>query len=197
MEIPKMRLQSNADDFILIYGVNNDALSYDLLIVAELRRADFSARIDTWVLRENWQAFCDDLYLLERKRQGQAKVESISPKELSLCIRSTDSSGHMAVEGSLGYRGIHGEVQLAFSPMPFCPSVLPELLRDACDIAGISIDKNLSLRSVILHDPRPRICLGQTGMIHFPRPALFTTPPHSTPILRIHHEHHRHRRPRS
>ena len=37
-----------------------------------------------------------------------------------------------------------------------------------------------------------QLCLGQTGMIHFPHPALFTTPPHSThPVLRINHEHHR------
>jgi hypothetical protein len=42
----------------------------------------------------------------------------------------------MAVEGLVGYRGSNGEVLLSFSPFRFDPSMLPELVREAREIAG-------------------------------------------------------------
>ena len=65
-----------------------------------------------------------------------AVVESISPQEFRLTVRSTDSAGHMAIDGFLGYRGVHGETLLTFSPMSFDPSTLPSLVAEAQAIAG-------------------------------------------------------------
>lgn len=43
------------------------------------------------------------LVTLEHKRQGEAMLNSISPEELQLAVRSVDSRGHMLVEGFTGY----------------------------------------------------------------------------------------------
>ena len=85
-----------------------------------------------WILRQVWIDFCEQLTRLEAERRGSATVESMSPKELRLTIRSTDSAGHMAVDGQIGYRGVFGETLLLFAPIDFDPSVLPQLVREAC-----------------------------------------------------------------
>jgi len=103
----------------------------DLLVIVEVRCRGFAGRIDTWIARPAWLEFCDQLTRLEQRRQGQASVESMSPNELRLTVQSTDRAGHMAVEGCLGYRGVHGEVRLSFSPMPFDSSTLLALVREA------------------------------------------------------------------
>ncbi len=52
----------------------------------------------------SWAQLCAaSARALERERRGQALLESISPGELSLRIRSIDSRGHIAVEGFTGY----------------------------------------------------------------------------------------------
>jgi hypothetical protein len=108
----------------------------DVCVVVEVRCPGFTGRIDTWILRDAWIAFCNQLEALEGRRRGEAVVESISPNEFRLTVRSTDSAGHMAIEGLLGYRGVKGETLLTFSPMSFDPSTLPALLAEARAIAG-------------------------------------------------------------
>lgn len=108
----------------------------DILVVVETKCPGFSGAIDTWIARDAWIDFCNQLAVLDEHRQGQAAVESISPKELRLIVRSIDRAGHMGVEGELGYRGVHGETQLGFSTMIFDPSMLPQLLSEAREIAG-------------------------------------------------------------
>jgi hypothetical protein len=107
----------------------------DVLVFVKARCPGFSGEIDTWIAREAWVGFCEQLAALNEHRQGQATVESISPNELRLVVRSTDRLGHMGVEGELGYRGVHGETSLRFSAMAFDPSMLPQLLREALEIA--------------------------------------------------------------
>jgi hypothetical protein len=131
-----MRVPSDADpgDYLSIDRV--EPRDGDLLIVVELRCRGFTGRIDTWILREAWLAFCEQLERLEEVRRGEASVESMSPRELRLAVRATDAAGHMAVEGVLGYRGVHGEMLLSFSAMPFDPSILPRLVHEAREVAG-------------------------------------------------------------
>ena len=131
-----MRVVSDSGDFLSIERRDDDGPSGDILVVVEVRCRGFTARIDTWVVREAWAAFCEQLDKLEESRQGSATVESISPKELRLTIRSTDRAGHMGIEGFVGYRGTFGETLLLFSVLPVDPSSLPQLARDARDIAG-------------------------------------------------------------
>jgi len=130
-----MRFTSNTGDYISMEraGVS---LREDILLVIDLRTRGFTGRIDTWISRDAWVTFCEQLTLLESRRQGEAEVESISPDELRLTIRSIDRAGHLAIGGVLGYRGTHGEVLLSFSPIAFDPSALPDLLREAREVAG-------------------------------------------------------------
>jgi hypothetical protein len=64
----------------------------------------FTGHNDLWVLAAALRSFCQSLVALERDRQGEAVLESVSPDELRIVVRSVDSRGHMAVEGSTGYR---------------------------------------------------------------------------------------------
>ena len=70
----------------------------------------FPGQNDRWVERQSFRSFCRALVALERHRTGEAVLESISPGELNLCVYSTNSSGHMAIEGTTGhdYQGDRG-----------------------------------------------------------------------------------------
>jgi hypothetical protein len=129
-----MRVSSESGDYLSIDRA--DPSGADILVVVDVRTRGFTGRIDTWILRRAWLHFCDELSLLEGRREGAATVESISPKELRLIFRATDRAGHMAVEGFIGYRGTLGEVLLSFSPIPFDPTTLPTIFREAREIAG-------------------------------------------------------------
>jgi hypothetical protein len=129
-----MRIRCDSDYYLAIERA--EPSSDDILVVVEVRCSGFTGHIDTWILRRAWIEFCNRLAALEERRQGEAVVESISPRECRLVFRSTDSAGHMAVEGLLGYRGVYGETLLTFSPMSFDPSILPTLVADARAIAG-------------------------------------------------------------
>jgi hypothetical protein len=130
-----MRVVSDSGDFVSIERCDDDGPSHDVLVIVDVRCRGFTGRIDTWILREAWAAFCDRLDMLEHRRLGEASVESISPKELLLTIRSLDRAGHMGIEGFVGYRGTNGETLLTFSWLPFDPSSLPQIARDAREIA--------------------------------------------------------------
>jgi hypothetical protein len=124
-----LRISSDSGDYISVDRI--DPIEEDIRVAVEVRSRGFTGRIDTWILRQAWIDFCAGLGLLEERRQGEATVESISPKELALTVRATDRAGHMAIEGSIGYRGTRGQTLLSFSAMSFDPSTLPALLRDA------------------------------------------------------------------
>jgi hypothetical protein len=128
-----MRVLSDSGDYVSVEAA--DSSGDDILAIVDVRTRGFTGRIDTWILRAAWVAFCEQLSRLEADRQGVATVESMSPQELRLTIRSIDRAGHMAIEGVVGYRGTFGEVLLSFSPMEFDPSILPQLLREARAIA--------------------------------------------------------------
>src|SRR5436190_11538005 len=124
-----MRISCDSDYYLAIERAAPSG--DDILAVVEVRCPGFSGHIDTWILREAWVDFCKRLAALDERRRGEAVVESISPGEFRLVVRSTDSAGHMAIEGLLGYRGVHGATLLTFSPMSFDPSTLPTLVLEA------------------------------------------------------------------
>ncbi len=99
--------------------------AYDVLLLARARFRGFSAEIDCWVQRVAWLAFAQDLTVLEERRQGEARLESMSPGELAMVVRSTDRAGHMGVEGTLGSRGYDHTASLQFGVLAFDPSRLP------------------------------------------------------------------------
>jgi hypothetical protein len=75
----------------------------DACLTVRVSAAGLTGHNDLWVLAPAFRAFCQAVVRLERDRRGAAVLESISPEELHFVIRSVDSCGHMAVEGSTGY----------------------------------------------------------------------------------------------
>ena len=129
-----MKLGSDSGDFVELARQDGDA--YDVLLNVSVRRAGFSATADTWVSAEAWHAFAQQLAILEERRQGEARVESISPGELLLVVRSVDRAGHLGVEGQIGTRTYDTEVSMHFSVFAFDPSQLPGFARSARDISA-------------------------------------------------------------
>lgn len=127
-----MRVSSDSGDFVeLERDSAQDDPRGDLLLFVRVRRAGFSAEIDTWVQQTAWFAFTQELVILEERRQGEARLESMSPGELSLVFRSLDRTGHVGVEGVVGTRSFDREVTLCFSVFSFDPSQLVTFARQA------------------------------------------------------------------
>ena len=75
----------------------------DAYLTIRVSAAGFTGHNDLWVLAPVLRSFCQALVALERERRGEAALESISPDELRLVVRSVDSCGHMVIKGSTGY----------------------------------------------------------------------------------------------
>jgi hypothetical protein len=131
-----MRLQGESGDFLEIETADSGQDAHDVQLVARVRYRGFTAEIDSWVQRAAWMGFTQDLVVLEVRRQGEARLESMSPGELSIVIRSVGRAGHMGVEGTLGARGYDYTASLQFGVMGFDPSQLPALVYAAKAIAG-------------------------------------------------------------
>lgn len=103
----------------------------ELVIVARVRTCGFAAVVESMILRPEWDSFCAGLKQLEKNRQGSATLEAISPGELELEVRSTNRAGQMAIGGLIGTDLSGSRVRMTFSPIPFDPSSLPQLVRVA------------------------------------------------------------------
>ena len=104
-------------------------------VIVSVTRAGFSRSIDTWIQAEVWHAFAQQLAVLEDRRQGEARVESISPGELRLVVKSVDRAGHLGVEGHVGTRRFDAEVSLRFSMFTFDPAQLAACAREAREVS--------------------------------------------------------------
>ena len=75
----------------------------DAYVTIHVSSAAFTGHNEIWMLAPALRSFCQSLVALERDRRSEALLESVSPDELRVVVRSVDSRGHMAVEGSTGY----------------------------------------------------------------------------------------------
>jgi hypothetical protein len=101
----------------------------DVLLNVTARCAGYSAADQAWVVGRDLDRFVTELRNLEARRQGQATLAGASPDDLKLEFYSSDSLGHMAVRGHLGWNHPHGfllQLQFGFN---FEPDRLPALLR--------------------------------------------------------------------
>lgn len=102
----------------------------DLLLNVTVQVGGYSAADQAWVVAEDYARFLNDLQGLEEQRQGCAALEGASPDDLRIEVYSTDSLGHMALRGYLGWRSPAGHMlQLRFG-LGFEPDRLPQLLSD-------------------------------------------------------------------
>jgi hypothetical protein len=99
----------------------------------------FTGETWCWVERRVLSAFAQQLRELEERRQGPAALESMSPGELKLEVRSTDRAGHVAAFGQVGHWCYGGADAPHWSAVtfgiPFCPSELAALVREFGDLA--------------------------------------------------------------
>ena len=76
----------------------------DLLLNVTVQASSYSAGDQSWVLGDEWVKILAEIATLDERRQGRAVVEGTSREDLRLEFYSTDSAGHMAVQGHLGWR---------------------------------------------------------------------------------------------
>lgn len=104
-ELAMMRFE-NHQDFVEIELVNQETADLpsrgDAYLSIRVSAAGFTGHNDLWVMAAAFRGFCLSLLELEKNRRGEAVLESISPKELRLVVRSVDSRGHMLIEGATG-----------------------------------------------------------------------------------------------
>src|SRR5262245_17726742 len=104
----------------------------DVELSVEVSSQQFSGQGFAWIAAPALAAFLGQLRELERRRQGEATVEGLSPGEFQLRIRSVNRRGHVAVEGLVTKHVHQGEggpyrhtVEFGFE---FDPTLLPIVL---------------------------------------------------------------------
>jgi hypothetical protein len=130
-----MRVTAKNGDYLSIENVEIDAQRVGIQLAIQIRQGDFAGAARVWVQVRDWERFVESLARLERDRHGEAVVEAMSPGELLLKIRATDRLGHVAVEGLVGQRGVERTTALSFSAIDFDPTLLPDILWAAREIA--------------------------------------------------------------
>jgi len=89
-----------------------------------------AARAEVWIEHGQFEAFLQELRVLERIRQGRADLSADDPREFQLTLAATDKAGHLKVSGRLASRrASDGAAALEFE-FPLDPSALPTVLRD-------------------------------------------------------------------
>jgi hypothetical protein len=93
-------------DFIEIDVVDRESSPLydgDVYLTIRVVSGGFSGHNDLWVDRDAFQRFCHELLDLELRRKGEALLEGIDPRELTVRVRAIDSRGSMTVEGTVGF----------------------------------------------------------------------------------------------
>ena len=101
----------------------------DILLNVTVEVGAYSAADQSWVIADEWDRFLSDLTTLEDRRQGRAVVEGASPDDFRLEFYSTDSAGHMAVQGHIGWHKASGHILRLRFGFSFEPDLLPTAVR--------------------------------------------------------------------
>jgi hypothetical protein len=101
----------------------------DILLNITVEVSSYSAADQSWVVADEWDRFLAELRNLNERRQGRAVVDGASRDDLRLEFYSTDSAGHMAIKGHLGWHQPNGHVlELRFG-FSFEPDLLPNAIQ--------------------------------------------------------------------
>jgi len=127
-------VQGDHDQFLEItrsaFGEPGTPAAGDLLLSIAIQVGGYSAADQAWVPADAWHEFLSQLRELEKRRRGEAKLEGASPRDLRLTFRSTDTLGHMALTGHIGWDAPGGFSRRLEFGFPFDPGFLPALVRD-------------------------------------------------------------------
>jgi len=102
----------------------------DVLLNVTANVRNYSGADQSWVVAAAWEGFLAELRALEARRRGRATLIGASPDDLTIEFFATDSAGHMAVSGRLGWTrsdGHRSELRFGFD---FEPDRLPQVLRE-------------------------------------------------------------------
>jgi hypothetical protein len=113
-------------------GESGTPCESDILLNVTVEVSSYSAADQSWVTAGEWDRFLTELKTLDERRRGRAVVEGASRYDLRLEFYSSDSAGHMAVKGHLGWHKPDGHVlELRFG-FSFEPDLLPSVVRAMC-----------------------------------------------------------------
>lgn len=120
---------SEGVDIELLDVDTHPAVAGNLHIRVSVRTNEFLGHSEALILHDAWPVFIRELGEFEKTRQGSVTLKGVDANALRLTLRSTDRSGHMAIDGLVGLRTGVREVILQFSPIEFDPSTLAGILR--------------------------------------------------------------------
>ena len=90
-------LKTRKIDFVAIEAVKEHYPSYHIQIRIETENIQATFNNYIWLSEADMENFLQDLEMLNRKRAGQAVLESMSPGELALTFQAIDNLGHLSV----------------------------------------------------------------------------------------------------
>lgn len=90
----EMMIEIEEDQSLQSYG--------DAAVSITLQSHGFSGYSDFWVFGQALGSFCTSLISLANTLNGEASLESISPNELKLGIRSLSQEGNIVIAGTTG-----------------------------------------------------------------------------------------------
>ena len=96
--------RDNKVELAFNYDEDNQLPSHgDAHLTISINSNGFAGMNEVWVLAAVAQGFLDNLIALEKNRQGEAVLSSISPEELELKVYAMNERGHIAICGKTGY----------------------------------------------------------------------------------------------
>ena len=104
----------------------------DLRLGVSVRCGTFAGSYDqVWIAKDAWSSFVGSMRRLERERNGQASLVSMSPEEFELHLQVVDRAGHLAAHGCLSrYNFGHPSGKTARSRIEYHVAVDPSMLRE-------------------------------------------------------------------
>ena len=102
----------------------------DILLSVTVKVKGYSAADQAWVVASSFHQFLNELQKLDLTRKGRAVLEGASSDDLGLEFFSTDTAGHMAVKGHVGWDSSERHLQQLRFGFDFEPDMLPKLVRE-------------------------------------------------------------------
>jgi len=112
----------------------------DAMVVLTAKSAGYTGHSDAWVYAAALSRFCQDLMALEKSLRGEARLESLSPGELSLRIFAANSRGLLAATGAISFRTI-GESQSFNHALEFGFEFEPMQLTNAIRLPWVALHR--------------------------------------------------------
>ncbi len=95
--------RANAIELTLLERLPDDLPTPgDVRLRVKVEAEGFAGLSEVWIEKATLERFTRDLLALERTRDGEAVLKSVSPDAFVLRLRSVDRAGHIAVSGQLG-----------------------------------------------------------------------------------------------